>query len=362
MSVSIKEALQKDINKNTNVNIKVTKKNKGLLTPMLLILPALFFLALFTFLPLFKVILDSTQNKNPNFNTTYGAVWRDGRWYLSIFNSFVYAIISVPLALVVALIISFNISNVIRKNFREFWQTIFFLPYVTSSVAISIVFSTLFSSQDYGIINWLLGFNFAWLDTSYSTSPIAFIPVIIFGVWHSISFKILILTSAMLSIDKRLYDSAAIDSASKTDMFFNITLPSLESTIWYLVTIGLITSLKVYPMALFGNSALDTLDKFPTMMTYVYYYVDAAEYAKAGAASVSLIVVVILFNYIINGSMKIAQTMIIEGRDKKMEAEVKHFETLAKSRQKYDPSSATKKIDKINKSLEESKKALGGDE
>ncbi len=333
MEKDIKKILRKDI-QNTNIgNIKTTKKETKFIIPFMLIIPALIFFTLFTFIPLFKVIIDSTENTNPNYLTTYGNVWKDADWYLAIFNSFLYAVISVPTTIALALLISFNISNVITKNFREFWQTIFFLPYVTSMVAVSIVFSEIFLSQDYGVINWIFGVDIAWLERPFSDSPIAFIPLLVFGIWHQLAFKVLILTSAMLSIDKRLYDAASIDGASKKDIFFNITLPSLETTIWYLVTIGLITSLKVFPLALFENDASVAMNNMPTMMGYVYECVKNVDYGKAGAASVSLIFVVIIFNYIIKKMISGMQYLLINKRDNDMKKEIQEYELMQKNRE-----------------------------
>ncbi len=360
MAADVKRTLRKDIANCSTDDIKATKQKSKFIIPFMLMLPALIFFSLFTFIPLIKVIIDSFHNTNINYGSTYANVWLDGEWYISIFNSFIYAIISVPALLVVSLIISFAISNVIRKSFREFWQTIFFIPYVTSTVAISIVFSQLFSSEQYGIINWIFGVQIPWLNTQFGDSPVALIPVVIFGIWHSLAFKVLILTSAMLSIDKRLYDAAAIDGASKKDMFFNITLPSLNNTMWYLITIGLIGSMKVFPLALFGNSIQAATNNFPTMMTYVYQCVHNVDYGKAGAASISLIFVIIFMNWIIRKTMYGIQNFFANKKENQIKKEIQEQLLLQEKINGYNPEKTVKTLSRISKHIENQSKQYGG--
>lgn len=336
MAADIKKHIEKDIRNSSPEDIRTIKAKGKFFIPFMLMLPALIFFTLFTIIPLIIVILDSLDNANSNYSSTFAVVWTDGDWYIAILNSLIYAIISVPTTLAVALIISFTLSNIIRKKFREFWQTIFFIPYVTSTVAISIVFSELFSSQPYGIINWILGVQVPWLETPYDDAPMAIFPVLIFGIWHSLAFKVLILTSSMLAIDKRLYDAAAIDGASSKDMFFNVTVPALNKTIWYLITIGLIGSMKVFPMALFGNSSSQTMDKFPTMLAYVYNCVKIADYGRAGASSLSLIVVVVFFNIIIRKGMSAIEGYFGNKKENQVKKEIHDLEIQRKRSIKYD--------------------------
>ncbi len=361
MAADVKKHLRKDIKNSDTGDINATKQKTNFFIPFALMIPALIFFTLFTFIPLFKVIIDSTHSTNPNYAVTYMNVWKDGTWYISIFNSFIYAIISVPMTLILALIISFAISNLIRSKVREFWQTVFFLPYVTSMVAISIVFSELFSSEEYGIINWIFGIQAPWLNTPFNDSPIAIIPVILFGVWHSLAFKVLILTSAMLSIDKRLYDAASIDGASKKDMFFSVTLPSLENTLWYLITIGLIGSMKVFPLALFNNSIETSVNNFPTMMTYVYRAVKNVDYGLAGAASVSLIFVVIVMNYIIKKAMFGLQRAVTNKKENEIKREINEQLIIRENAKGYDADKTKELVITIEDLLETNKKDSGGD-
>lgn len=325
MATDVKKHIRKSIDNHAPDDIRAIKsKTKGFV-PLMFMLPALAFFALFTIIPLIKVIIDSAGHDAGAANG-FVVVWTDGDWYTSILNSLVYSILNVPVALIIALIVSYAIANIIRTKFREFWQTIFFLPYITSSIAISIVFSVIFSAQDYGIVNWILGVRFSWLEQDYGDSPIALVPIFVFGVWHSLAFKVLILTSTMLAIDKRLYDAAAIDGASHKDVFFNITMPALNSTIWYLITIGLIGSLKVFPIGMFDGSTENAMNRFPTMLTYVYNWVKTAKYANAGAASISLIFVIFIFNIIFRKGIKAIENYFGSKRERDMQREINAYQ------------------------------------
>lgn len=357
MAADIKKAIKKDISKSSPDDIRAIKTKSKFFVPFMLMLPALIFFSLFTILPLFKVIIDSFNNTNVNFSSTFSNVWMDSEWYISIFNSLIYSLISVPATLAVALLISFTISNIIRKRFREFWQTIFFIPYITSTIAVSIVFSELFNSESYGIINWILGSDNSWLDTPYNDSPIAFIPVVLFGIWHSLAFKVLILTSAMLTIDKRLYDAAALDGASKKDMFFNITVPGLNATIWYLITIGLIGSLKVFPLALFNNSYDKAMDYFPTMLTYVYSAVKGSEFGRAGAASISLIFVIIGFNWMIRKGMYGIQNYFTNKKENDVKKEIRNYEVQIVSNTQYSQEKTSEFMLSLDTTISDKKNA-----
>ncbi len=337
-----KKTLIKNASRNNSKNIKRANKNTSIWIPLSLMIPAIVFFAFFTVIPLLKAFKDSLEHPSSNFITSYGQVWSDPNWYLSLKNSLLYAIITVPITLVISLLISFSLSNIVRKKLRGFWQSIFFIPYVTSTIAISLTFAHLFSTN-FGIFNWILGKDFAWLQTLATDGPLGLISICIYGIWHGLAFQILILTTAMLSIDKRLYDAASLDGASNRKIFFSITLPSIERTLWYLFTIGLIGALKVYPLALFNNDIDNALNYGPTLLIYVYSALTngTPDYGKAGAASISLIVIVVLFNYLVRKFVEIIQK--ISSRIK----ENKSFEMIETNRLRELRNLETKKYEEV---------------
>ncbi len=296
-------ATRNQITKNAKVKVKkqeisTTNKIASFWIPLSLMLPALILMFLFIVVPLITVTQDSMETPKHNFDNWFQSVWTDDRWYRAVTNSLLYATITLPISLTISLVISGAITSLVRKKARGVWQTIFFIPYVTSAIAVSLTFMQILTP--FGILNSILHINgFPWLTQPFDEGYTALLGVMIFGIWHSLAFQIMILSTAMLSVDKRLYDSANIDGASPIRIFFNVTIPSIERTIWYLFTIGLIGAVKVFPLAMFNNSSTEAIDRAPTMLLYVYHFVKTGQKGKAGAASISLICIIILYNIIV---------------------------------------------------------------
>ncbi len=351
----MKSTIIKNANMDNSKNIKTVSKNTTLWIPLSFMLPALIFFGLFTLIPLFKIIKDSTGSVL-NYSNAYSMVWNDVLWWQSMFNSLLFCIITVPISLMISLIVSYSLSNVVRKKLRGFWQSIFFIPYVTSAIAISITFARIFEPDQFGIFNWVFGTDIPWLETSVDNNRwIGLMAISVYGIWHNLAFQILILTTAMLSIDKRLYDSASIDGATTTKQFFSVTLPSVERTLWYLFTIGMITSLKVFPLALFNNEISDSMEYAPTLLVYIYQTLNSGtpNYEKAGAASVSLIFVVVIFNIVVKKGIQLLQLTIKQVKDNKLQKELETYEKI--QMQEFDVkthnSEINRKINELNEIL-----------
>ncbi len=289
-----KTIIKRRANKEIKADNSTLKRNTNIIYPLSFMIPALIFFLLYTIIPLITVFQDSTLSGD-----AYSRLWHDTEWTKSVEFSFEYALITLPISLFLSLIVASLLSTMIRTKLRGFWQTIFFIPYVTSLIAVSVTFANIFNSE-YGIINSIFGIEWPWLTTDANEGYLTLFTIIIFGIWQSMAFQILILTTAMLSVDRRLYDAAAIDGINGRKQFFNITLPSIRRTITYLIVIGLINCTKVFPLALFQNDELIELQYGPTMLVYIYAKVQSGAKDLAGAASVSLIVLLIAFNVIIN--------------------------------------------------------------
>lgn len=346
-----KKTLIKNANRDNSKEIKTVNKNASFWIPLCLMIPAIFFLMFWTIIPLFKVLKDSTESIDNVFynNSAYLQVWKDPLWWASIRNSLLYSIIVVPTSLIISLVISFSLSNVIKKKARNSFQTIFFLPYVTSAIAISLTFVQILDTN-HGIINWIFNLDVPWLQREWKDGLTSVFAVCIFGIWHSLAFQILILLTAMLSIDKRLYDSSAIDGASGKKVFFKVTLPTIENTVWYLFTIGLIGSLKIYPIGLFSTSS-EAMLHAPTLLMYVYDSLyTKSSYAKAGAASISLIIVIITFNFVVRKSITITQKTAAKISENRIDNEIEKTKqkTLRSSTEEEYTTEITLKIEELN--------------
>ena len=219
-------------------------------------------------------------------------------------NTLLLTFITVPVSIFLALIIAVALNSI--KWFQKALQTVFFLPYVTNTIAIGMVFSVIFDKQ--GIINSIFNLKaangvdpFAWI---YGSSPrIAMIPLCIYIVWNSIPFKILILLSGLQGVDKQYYQAAQIDAAPKWKVLAKITVPLLSPQILYLMITSFIGAFKEYTsiVAIFnGPSTRGTSSATKNMLTIVYYVYEnlskQTSYAAAGA--VFLFVVILIFTFV----------------------------------------------------------------
>ena len=278
---------------------------KNSLKAFLYLAPAVFFLGAFLVYPLIDVFVYSFE-EGYNFasQTHFGVgtynfsyVLHDPYFLQALKNTFILVIITVPVSTVLALAISVGLSSI--KKLRELFQTVFFLPYVTNTLAVGLVFMILFKTTPYsdGFVNTILSF--------FGTSPIDFMQgpywarmlvLCVYTVWVVMPFKILILTSALCSVDEVYYNAAKVDGTSKWRVFRKITLPMISPTLFYLVITGFIGAFKAYSdaVALFGvdlNSA-----GMNTVVGYIYdmLYGNSGGYPSyASAAAVILFVIVL---------------------------------------------------------------------
>ena len=237
------------------------KKN---LKAWLYLLPAILFLGVFMVYPLVDVFVYSFEEGFNSSSQTYSGVGiynysyilRDPYFLQALKNTFILVIITVPVSTGLALLISVGLSSI--KWLKNLFQTVYFLPYVTNTLAVGLVFMILFKPTAYsdGLVNLILGF--------FGMSPVDFIDgpywakmlvLCIYTVWVVMPFKILILTSALASVNRNYYDAARIDGTRKGRIFRKITLPMISPMLFYLVITGFIGAFKAYSdaVALFGT-------------------------------------------------------------------------------------------------------------
>ena len=229
------------------------------------------------------------------FNFSY--VLHDPYFLQALKNTFILVIITVPLSTGLALLISVALSSI--GKLRDFFQTVFFLPYVTNTLAVGLVFMILFKKTPYsdGLVNLLLGvFGMAPVDFIDGPYWAKMFVLCFYTVWIVMPFKILILTSALASVNRTYYNAARVDGTSKWRIFTRITLPMISPSIFYLVVTGFIGAFKAYSdaVALFGvnlNSA-----QMNTIVGYVYdmLYGNSGGYPSyASAAAIVLFSIVL---------------------------------------------------------------------
>lgn len=267
----------------------------------LYLLPALIFLILFMVYPLIDVFIYSLE-EGYNFasQTYYGVgsynysyVLHDPYFLQAVKNTFLLVIITVPVSTGLALLVSVGLSSI--KPLRELYQTIYFLPYVTNTLAVGLVFMVLFQKTEYtdGLINLLIeavgGTAVDFIDGPYWAKMFV---LCFYTVWVVLPFKILVLTSALASVNPDYYKAAKVDGTSKLRTFTKITLPMISPMIFYLVITGFIGAFKAYSdvVALFGTDL-----NAAGMNTIVGYVYDMLYGASGGYPSYASAAAIILF-------------------------------------------------------------------
>ncbi|AIA29584.1 ABC transporter permease protein [Mycoplasmopsis californica] len=342
--------INKQAKRNNAISESVVDRRTSFFVALLLIIPALSVLITFTAVPFVRNIYSAVTDKSGNFIWFANVVdlFNKLSFAVGIRNSFIYGILVLPLSMIISLLISSLIATVVRKSLRGFLQTIFFLPYVTNIVAVSLAFVQIFQTN--GVFNQILrGFglegNTEWLGGLDTTAFKSMLVMLINGVWGGLAFNILLFTTAMLSVDKNLYRSASIDGVSGAKQFFTITLPSINKTITFIMTMGIINGIKVFPLALFENKSNTAISAgASTIMLFIYHFVQNNQFALAGAASIVLFIIGVTYSTIIRGGFRaLTLASINKGESDvwnkiKNSAEMTEFKAKTHSRFSYSTS------------------------
>jgi multiple sugar transport system permease protein len=219
----------------------------------------------------------------------------------------------VPISTVLALLIAVALNSI--KPLQKTLQTIFFLPYVTNSIAIGMVFAAMFnmiglkadgSADSIGIINNVITFfggdPINWMNAG-STYAANMAVMIVYIVWNALPFKILILLGGLQSINKQYYDAAKVDGTPKWRVLTRITVPLLSPMLAYVIITGFIGGFKEYSsvVGVFGDKMGPAHDagSLNTMVGFVYDQIEKDRQGLASAAALILfgiILVVTLIN------------------------------------------------------------------
>ena len=277
----------------------------------LYLLPAIAFLGVFMVYPLVDVFVYSFEEGYNSASQTfwgiglynYAYVLHDPYFLQAVKNTFLLVIITVPLSTGLALLISVGLNAI--KPLRELYQTVFFLPYVTNTLAVGLVFMILFKKTAYsdGLINLLIHFfggrSVDFIDGPYWAKMLV---MCIYTVWVVMPFKILILTSALASVNQDYYKAARVDGSSRWRIFTRITLPMIAPMVFYLVITGFIGAFKAYSdeVAIFGTNL--NAAGMNTIVGYVYdmLYGDSGGYPSYASAAALILFAIVLTITVIN--------------------------------------------------------------
>jgi multiple sugar transport system permease protein len=285
--------------------------------------PVLILMAVFTFFPLINTFVisfmkdyNSVTGANSGFTfDNYGVVLglteriegsgvKDTTFVAwgkpsALTNTLIITFVTVPISVILALFISILLNGI--KACRSFFQTIFFMPYVTNVIAVGMVFAIIFG--DGGIFNRLFGLDVSWVSQG-ATWGHAMVVLCLYIIWTALPYKILIFSSGLQGIDKQYYQAAKIDGASKTKTAMKITIPLLSPQILYITITSFIGAFKEYN-AVIGlfNRKYTSNGNVPDLYTVVYYIYDklssgSSQLQYAAAAAVILFAIIMAFTVI----------------------------------------------------------------
>ncbi|MBR5231407.1 MAG: sugar ABC transporter permease [Clostridia bacterium] len=278
---------------------------KNNLKGWLYLLPAILFLGFFMVYPLIDVFIYSFEEGYNSASQTYfgtglynySYVLHDPYFLQAVKNTFILVIITVPLSTGLALLISLGLNSI--KPLRNVFQTVYFLPYVTNTLAVGLVFMILFKKTPYseGLVNLLIngfgGESVDFIDGPYWAKMFV---LCFYTVWVVLPFKILILTSALASVGEKYYEAARVDGTRKNRMFLRITLPMISPSLFYLIITGFIGAFKAYSdsVALFGTDL--NAAEMNTIVGYIYdmLYGNSGGYPSYASAAAIILFAIVL--------------------------------------------------------------------
>lgn len=222
-------------------------------------------------------------------------------------NTMLICVLTVPLSTMIALLIAVCLNSI--KPLQRALQTIYFLPYVTNSIAIGMVFAAMFSMtgifgateeiSSYGIVNNILmalglgHINWMNAGSSYAANIAV---MVVYIVWNALPFKILILLGGLQSVNKQYYDAAKVDGTSRARTFWRITVPLLSPMIAYVVITGFIGGFKEYSsiVGVFGEAMGPVHDpgRLNTMVGFIYDALEGNNHGRASAAALILFAII----------------------------------------------------------------------
>jgi multiple sugar transport system permease protein len=277
-------------------------------------------LSIFTFYPLIKTFLISFFSEYNSLTDDFGryfdlyayqTVFNDRFFIQSLSNTMVLVFISVPLSTVLALLIAVSLNSI--KVLQKFFQTIFFLPYVTNALAIGMVFNVMFSHPlipgiaAEGLVNTIFQTSIDWVGPT-ATYENWMMVVLSYAIWNGLDFKILVFIGGLQSISKQYYDAAKVDGAPKNRIFSHITVPLLSPIISYILITSFIGAFKAYEsvLAVVGTVGRNLDRTRWTAVAYVYDKIglygtdlnDISYYSRGAAAAVILFGIIMVFTFI----------------------------------------------------------------
>lgn len=278
---------------------------KSTVKALLYMAPMLAVIMTFNIYPIFRSFMMSFYTDYNFFQNTvnsYGidnfvTIFNDAQFWLAIRNTFIFVLGVVPTSIVLSLGIALMLNKI--SFLSGFFRSIYFLPFVTSTVAISIVWSWIYHGR-YGLMNYFLA-QFGIDPIAFLTNPdYAMLALVVMAVWRGLGFNIILFLVGLNNIDENYYAAAKIDGAKEMGRFFNITVPLLGPTTFLVSVMGVINSFKVFDevYALFQSRP----GPARSALTVVYYifqkFYEENQFGIAAAAGIVLFLIILVFTLI----------------------------------------------------------------
>lgn len=284
---------------------------KTFIKPALYLLPFMIGVLIFTIYPFFNAIIISFKEDYRVLRDTFSGyglgnyvyIFSDPIFISSIWNTITYVLIVVTVSLVLSLLIAVMLNSV--PKLQGLFQTAFFMPMVTSSAAIGLVWRWLFN-YDYGLINWVFSLFGADAINWLNHPDYSMICLCIYGIWSMLPFTIILLLSGLQNIDPQYYTAAKVDGAKTIDLFTNITVPLLAPTIGLVAIVNMISSFKVFDglYILFGGKPGPIYNLY-TVIFYLYeQFYTKMRLGYAAASAIVLFFIICLFTLLQNKVQK----------------------------------------------------------
>lgn len=258
------------------------------------IFPTMLGLIVLNIIPIFQTIYQSFF-KTGDFGRgnifigldNYVKMFGDAEVWQSVINTFKYAIVEVPFSIAIALVLAVLLNR--KMMGVSAYRTIFFLPMVAAPAAIAMVWRWLFNSE-FGLLNHIFGTNINWI----SDPAIAVFAIAVIGIWSIIGYNMVLFLAGLQEIPRDYYEAASIDGATGINQFFNITVPLLSPTIFFVTITRVIGGLQVFDLIFMvmdkNNPALYKTQS----IVYLFYQNSFVENNKGYGSTIVVLLIAII--------------------------------------------------------------------
>ena len=232
----------------------------------------------------------------------YTRMFQDPQVWHAVRNTLVYTIGVVPITIILALLVAVLLNGKLKG--KGIYRTIYFIPMVAAPAAVTMVWKWLYN-KDYGLINHALGCigidKINWIDDP----RIAMISIIIIGVWSTLGYSMVLLLAGLQEIPRDYYEAANIDGASKINQFFNITVPLLSPTLFFVLVTSIITAMQVFDVIYMMIDITSPAYESTVSLVYLFYN-NSFKYSNKGygSAIVMLLLAIIMIITIIQNKLQ----------------------------------------------------------